>query len=870
MSQTIEHAVAAPHLAEISQPQANSQPANLTNKPEDTQASLTKRSEVLRHVFPRPSRSRTPQSRKTAPRVTKADHRTIAIASRVQSRPRVAFHRYFTSFFGSAQDREVNTNSPEARSRASSFGSRPASSIYGSAPSLDVVSPATFVFSGPSLRSIGSYSDSTSRLPSLAESGSDVQLLRRARTDSFSILDAASVIEDAILEPGADRGITRTLSDVLLGISTPSEEGESPILLDLEPAEALSTSTNSQSYSGRDEFHTVRHATTSAVSTFAVLLSPYLETSVWKALRVTNRSWYLALSIAAPPRFPASYHLPVEIVQYVYDYLSPKDFNAARHTCRAWMRASLDKKFLNAMLGRGGWLSSTENSLHATPAIASHPPATVPHSDEWSLSRRLARQCALSSAWTGNGLDIRPALVESSEVDFTELTNGYIDGLIFATSVCGRFLCVARDTLIYIYDLDSGHIRPVTSVVCPRRVLEMSMDVSTGRHAMAALLEGRMGMVCELRYGRTTEDESPVEVYVESDEHPSKTTTRTSILTSHANEFEDHVDLGERNLDRLRRSSPYVQERDPLSFNAINVRSNHQDVNLRGTDDHRTYDRHFINHTWNLDLHGPPKGPAAQMSCVAESCARGIPLENGTSTFYRHLCSEDDPPRSVSICPQRRCVAFGCSAGIELHWIDALTGQSLSRWFPLTAPSDYLYFLSPRPGFESAKKLRLISSAAHPEDRPAISRKFFFGRPTVSSFWGSFGFESASRRPGSPSCDHYHAIPLSDGHHVLFIDPAGSRLTLGCDAPLGGPTKLLRKVVFIPPEDKAVPRIYSAAADLSQGVRVVVAYGDSIMLYSVPPDVCGLSRLEQKAESWDIYNAPPFSTEGRKRDHWLN
>lgn len=165
--------------------------------------------------------------------------------------------------------------------------------------------------------------------------------------------------------------------------------------------------------------------------------------------------------------------------------------------------------------------------------------------------------------------------------------------------------------------------------------------------------------------------------------------------------------------------------------------------------------------------------------------------------------------------------------------------------------------------------MRLISSAAHPGDRPAIARKFF-GRPSLSAFWGSFGFESASHRPGSPGCDHYHAVPLSDGHHILFIDPSSDRLALGCDAPLGGPTKLLRKVLFVPPEHNATPRLYSAAADLSQGVRVVVTYGDIIMLYNIPPDVCRLSRLEQKAESWCEYNPPTNSTSSRHKDHWLN
>ncbi|KAH6866878.1 hypothetical protein BKA58DRAFT_430749 [Alternaria rosae] len=744
MSHAMDFAVTTPLLTDATITQTNQQQEATPNSTSKAQSPDPRRSEVLRHVFPRPSRTRIPHSGKTLPRVTKADRSDTALASRLQSRPRVAFHKYITSLFGSVADRNVVADSPEARSRASSFGSRPGSSLYGSVPSLDMVSPATFMFSGPSLRSVRSYSDSMSRLPSLAETNSDVQLLRRAQTDSFSMLDSASIIEDAILEPGIDQGITRTVTDVLLGVRTPSEEDESPFIL-----------------------------------------------------------------------------------QHVYDYLSPKDSNAVRHTCRHWMRASLDKNLLNAMLSRGGWLSSTENTTCATHGAASHSITTaVSHSEEWSLSRYLCRQCALSSGWTGNGLDTRAAIVERSGVDFTELANGYASGLVFSTSLCGRFVCVARETLIYIYNLESGLPVPITSVLCPRRVIEVSMDVSSSRHAIAALLEGRMGLVCELQYGRTVGGNGSVDVHVDVDGPEKDVTTSASIQTRCINDYEAGMSLRGRNTVRMHR--PFVQERDPATFDTIGVRSNNQRINLQNTDDHQTHDQHFINHVWNLNISGPSRGPSAQGLCTFESCVHTVPVERGTTTIYRHLCAEDDPPRSVSICPQRRCVAFGCSAGIELHWIDALTGQSLSR--------DHLYFLSPRPGFESAKKLRLISSAAHPEDRPAISRKFF-GRPTMASFWGSFGFESATHRPGSTSCDHYHALPLSDGYHVLFNDPVNGRLTLGCDAPLGGPTKLLRKITFTPPEQNAVPRLYSVAADLSQGVRAIVAYGDTLLLYSVPPDV---------------------------------
>jgi hypothetical protein len=107
---------------------------------------------------------------------------------------------------------------------------------------------------------------------------------------------------------------------------------------------------------------------------------------------------------------------------------------------------------------------------------------------------------------------------------------------------------------------------------------------------------------------------------------------------------------------------------------------------------------------------------------------------------------------------------------------------------------------------------------------------------------------------------------------VLFIDPPTGKLFLGCDAPLGGPTKLLRKVLFVPPKavNNQTPRLYMAAGDLTWGARVAVSFGDEILLYSIPPDVLTLSRLEQKAESWNVYTAPPFTHAGRTKDHWLN
>jgi hypothetical protein len=57
----------------------------------------------------------------------------------------------------------------------------------------------------------------------------------------------------------------------------------------------------------------VIHESSSSLSTLAALLSSSLDTSAWKTLRLTNHAWYLALGVGAPPKFPASYRLPVEV-----------------------------------------------------------------------------------------------------------------------------------------------------------------------------------------------------------------------------------------------------------------------------------------------------------------------------------------------------------------------------------------------------------------------------------------------------------------------------------------------------------------------------------------------------------------------------
>ena len=169
------------------------------------------------------------------------------------------------------------------------------------------------------------------------------------------------------------------------------------------------------------------------------------------------------------------------------------------------------------MLKRGGWLAAVQADTELQEAHGGdRPPESV--SSEWLLSRRLATECSLRPDWTGNGLSRTPfqppvrqsisptGLVLASETDFSELSNGYshmFDGtngaaLHFTVNVCNEFLLVTEGCIINVYSIrdessiahkPGGHLSRVTTVVCPHRVLAVSMDTSSQRFVIAALLE---------------------------------------------------------------------------------------------------------------------------------------------------------------------------------------------------------------------------------------------------------------------------------------------------------------------------------------------------------------------------------------------
>ena len=500
-------------------------------------------------------------------------------------------------------------------------------------------------------------------------------------------------------------------------------------------------------------------------------------------------------SIAMPPAQSAANLAPPEILLQIFASLSPRDFDNARRACSQWMRASLNKTLLESMLKRAGWWDAWQQDCQKQrPESGAEEQSLV-----WKMSRRFATECVLS----GRKMNIeKRGFLATTVVDFSKLSRSQpaarsrkssshqsISSALqqhecmsmskFHVSGCSNYVLVTCGCTIFVYRLltrkagsapgslqgsDDVDLVPITSITCSAEVLMATIDTSTPKFVIAALLRGRIGMICDLSTDKS--------------------------------------------------ASPAVS-----------------------------------------NVERPANSPVDQMNSSDLASRR----------YYHDVCSARDPPRNVSICPGRRCVAFGCGSGIELHWVDESTNEDCRKLFPMTQPSEVLHFLPNRP--ETPVELRLISSLSGPgvpgcqcHKTPAGGNQCQFHiLSDVQQSITRYAPDS-QRRPSvvrATHCHHYRAVPINDGMHILFIEPRTGLLCIGSDAPIGGPTSLTRALLCVPPfvkdtsdstKKELAPTVFAAGSDLSWGLRVVAAYRDRIVLYSVPLDVFNVIRKEHERQ----------------------
>ena len=652
------------------------------------------------------------------------------------------------------------------------------------------------------------------------------------RLDEFAHVLAES--DPSLLEPLPDHRLEARLSE------------------ELRRATTFDSSVDVTKFAGhRDTFavldlRQLRHRGLNLPAIIFTGTAPYLDLDTYKAVRLTCHSWSMAVTKTYPLLTPNSMLLPTEILEKIYVELSPLDINAARHTCRAWMLASLDENMLLYMLNRGGWLRAAiaDREVIAEQDLE-HMSTTI--SDDWLLGKRLATECSLGPVWTGNGVrsmqTYTTGLRLTSFVDFRQLGSEALppndgrpqDPIHFVISTCGEFLLAFQSCVIYIYALQGsngngsvqlygGRLELWTTVLCPAPVLAVSMDSSSQRYAVAALLQGAVGIVCDPR--QINDPPSQISLHYTG----SQDSFKGSIWSTDPNlpYFDDHftkspstctlansvviAELGDQRQTRIIVEPTVPIDQGPLRRSLANLENS---------------------------VSEPFKDGRTNSHVLGSSTSHA---GHGIWTVYHNLCTADDPPRSVAICPERRCVAFGCRKGVELHWVDALTGQDLTRWFPHPAQCDVLYFMPS----DSSEKLKLVASSVYPtarRDAQEVSSSSRIPSWRLDPFHQHLNTRDNGQLPPAEVPPRYcRVVPLSDGHHFLFMVPNSRELYVGQEScPTPGDTNIGQSFAFLGPRDAQgivmTPHRYTAASELRWGLRVGVVYSDQLWLFTVPPDL---------------------------------
>lgn len=193
---------------------------------------------------------------------------------------------------------------------------------------------------------------------------------------------------------------------------------------------------------------------------------------------------------------------------------------------------------------------------------------------------------------------------------------------------------------------------------------------------------------------------------------------------------------------------------------------------------------------------------------------------------------------TVSACGQFLLVATGCT-----FYLYSLSSPATSLFRVTDFPRPVTSIVDPRGSFLSGLDRREPQGSYQGRKPDDLSRYMY---------------------------SHHRVMPLSDGYHLLYIDPVTNHLCLGGCSNLAKPP---RQVMLLGPTNgndrgelrTVTPEVYAVCGELKWGVRVVAGYGDIVWLFSIPPDIVNC-RDGKGVEPWKNYYMDPGSPNAKTKN----
>ncbi|KAK5943267.1 hypothetical protein PMZ80_004274 [Knufia obscura] len=352
------------------------------------------------------------------------------------------------------------------------------------------------------------------------------------------------------------------------------------------------------------------------------MIASYLDPQDCKNMRLTCRQWAEHLP---QPKLGVAQRLPAEILLDIFAYLPATDYDAARHTCKNWFMVGLDHKVAKPMLRSSGSYPAYHQDL--------------------ALER---------AKLLGSSLQAAEVTDHEEQYNNTLIDKEWLMSKRLATE--SRLSSSWRGSSLRTY---GGHSLASFTVI-EKVSFERLLRPADGRHAGGACLR-HFTVSCCGRYLLVTLAKD-IFIYSLSTMKPvARLVASSRVIAMSMDTSSDRYSVaalaeGRSGLSwdlQTPSSATMVPVMEPKLILDETIESLHGVVDV---------------HTES------PRSTSPQLPSVLS----GFEI-NTRPTIYRNLGTGSDSPRSVAICPQRKCVAFGCRSGIELHWTTPDSDTSLNR-----------------------------------------------------------------------------------------------------------------------------------------------------------------------------------------------